>query len=67
MLTSATARRDAFITDCSTLEEARDAAETGVARLPWEAVGASGEERARHGRPHGAVPAAQRRVIARHR
>ena len=45
MLTSATARRDAFITDCTTLEEARDAAETGVARLPWEAVGASGESK----------------------
>ncbi len=43
MFTSATTRRDAFISDCTTLEEARDAAQTGVARLPWEAVGVSGE------------------------
>ena len=43
MLTSATARRDAFITDCTTLEEARDAAQTGLARLPWAAIGPSGE------------------------
>ena len=43
MFAAATARRDAFISDCPTLEEARDAAQTGVARLPWELVGASGE------------------------
>jgi prolyl-tRNA synthetase len=44
MLEAATVRRDAFIADCSTLDEARDAAQTGVARVPWEVVGPSGEE-----------------------
>ncbi|MEO3760001.1 proline--tRNA ligase [Mycobacterium sp. B14F4] len=44
MLDAATARRDAHVTDCSTLDEAREAAQTGVARLPWELVGDSGEE-----------------------
>jgi prolyl-tRNA synthetase len=44
MLDAATARRDAFITDCATLDEAREAAQTGVARLPWELVGVSGEQ-----------------------
>jgi prolyl-tRNA synthetase len=44
MLETATARRDGFITDCTTLDEARDAAQTGVARLPWELVGVSGEQ-----------------------
>ena len=43
MFAAATARRNAFISDCPTLEEARDAAQTGVARLPWELVGTSGE------------------------
>jgi len=44
MFDAATARRDAFITDCATLDQARDVAQTGVARLPWELVGTSGEE-----------------------
>ena len=43
MLAAATARRDAFISDCTTLEEARDVAQTGVARVPWESVGDDGE------------------------
>jgi prolyl-tRNA synthetase len=43
MLEAATARRDTSISDCTTLEQARDAAQTGVARLPWELVGESGE------------------------
>jgi prolyl-tRNA synthetase len=43
MFETATARRDAFISDCSTLDEARDAAQAGVARVPWEAVGTDGE------------------------
>lgn len=30
--------------DCATIDEAREAAQTGVARLPWERVGLSGEE-----------------------
>jgi prolyl-tRNA synthetase len=44
MFDAATARRDAFISDCATLDEARDAAQTGVARLPWEWVGVAGEQ-----------------------
>ena len=43
MLAAATVRRDAFISDCTTLEAARDIAQTGVARVPWELVGAAGE------------------------
>ena len=44
MFEAATARRDAMISDCATLDQARDAAQTGVARLPWELVGTSGEQ-----------------------
>ena len=44
MLEAATVRRDAFIADCSTLDQARDVAQTGVARVPWEVVGPSGEQ-----------------------
>jgi prolyl-tRNA synthetase len=44
MFDAATARRDAFISDCTTLDQARDAAQTGVARVPWEVVGPAGEE-----------------------
>jgi prolyl-tRNA synthetase len=44
MLDTATARRDAFTSDCTTLDQARETAQTGVARVPWELVGASGEE-----------------------
>jgi prolyl-tRNA synthetase len=44
MLEAATARRDAFICDCTTLGQARDVAQTGIARLPWELVGTAGEE-----------------------
>jgi prolyl-tRNA synthetase len=43
MLAAATARRDAFISDCTTLEAAREVAQTGVARVPWELLGAEGE------------------------
>jgi prolyl-tRNA synthetase len=43
MLESATARRDAFIVDCTTLDQAREVAQTGVARLPWKLVGTAGE------------------------
>ena len=66
MLEAATVRRDAFIADCSTLDQARDVAQTGVARVPWEALGPSGEEElAASGL--GALPAARRRGAARHR
>jgi prolyl-tRNA synthetase len=44
MLEAATARRDTFIADCATLDQARDAAQAGVARLPWALVGTSGEQ-----------------------
>jgi prolyl-tRNA synthetase len=44
MLEAATARRTAFISDCATLDEAREAAQTGVARVPWELVGVAGEQ-----------------------
>ncbi|MGE2720106.1 proline--tRNA ligase [Mycolicibacterium celeriflavum] len=44
MLAAATARRDAAVTDCTTIDEARDAAQTGVARLLWATVGVAGEE-----------------------
>jgi prolyl-tRNA synthetase len=44
MFEAAAARRDTFISDCTTLDQARDAAQTGIARLPWELVGASGEQ-----------------------
>jgi prolyl-tRNA synthetase len=44
MFDAATARRDIAISDCTTLDQARDVAQTGVARLPWESVGASGEQ-----------------------
>jgi prolyl-tRNA synthetase len=43
MFEAATARRDATITDCTTLEQAREVAKAGVARLPWELVGPGGE------------------------
>jgi prolyl-tRNA synthetase len=44
MFDAAIARRDAVVSDCTTLDQARDVAQTGVARLPWEFVGASGEQ-----------------------
>ena len=44
MLGAATARRNAFISDCTTLDQVRDVAQTGVARVPWEVVGAAGEQ-----------------------
>jgi prolyl-tRNA synthetase len=43
MLEAADARRGALVSDCTTLDEARDVAQAGVARLPWELIGASGE------------------------
>jgi prolyl-tRNA synthetase len=44
MSEAATAHRDAAIADCTTLDQARDAAQTGVARLSWELIGAAGEQ-----------------------
>jgi prolyl-tRNA synthetase len=44
MYEAATARRDASVSDCATIDQARDVAQTGVARLPWELVGTAGEQ-----------------------
>ena len=44
MFEAATARRDATVSDCATLEQARDVAQTGVARVPWELVRTVGEQ-----------------------
>jgi prolyl-tRNA synthetase len=44
MFEAATARRDATISDCTTLDQAREVAQTGVARLPAEVLGTSGEQ-----------------------
>lgn len=43
MLAMATARREDYICECATLDDAREIAQTGVARVPWAAVGAAGE------------------------
>jgi len=43
MLDAATARRNALICDCTTLDAAREVAQTGVARVPWGVLGVSGE------------------------
>ncbi|WP_101946948.1 proline--tRNA ligase [Mycobacterium sp. 3519A] len=44
MLAAATARRDAAVTDCTSIDQAREAAQSGVARLPWKTVGVAGEQ-----------------------
>ena len=67
MLEAATARRDAFISDCTTLDQARDVAQTGVARLPWELVGTSGEEDLAASGLTVRCLQRERRVAARHR
>lgn len=43
MLDAATARRDASITDCGVLDEVRETAQTGIARVPWKSIGVAGE------------------------
>ena len=43
MLDAATERRDARTADVTTLDEAREAAETGFARVPWAVLGDEGE------------------------
>ena len=45
MLAGAVARRELATVDCSTIEEAAEAAATGFGRIPWAAVGAEGIER----------------------
>ncbi|WNG90855.1 His/Gly/Thr/Pro-type tRNA ligase C-terminal domain-containing protein [Mycobacterium sp. ITM-2016-00318] len=44
MLGAATQRRDSVVSDCATLAQVRDVAQTGVARVPWSVVGSSGEQ-----------------------
>lgn len=44
LLTAATARRDARTVDVATIDEAREAAQTGFARIPWATLGEAGEE-----------------------
>ena len=44
MLSAATDRRDSAISECATLEQVHDVAQTGVARVPWRVVGESGEQ-----------------------
>jgi prolyl-tRNA synthetase len=40
----ARALRDARTVDVATIEEARDAAQTGFARVPWSVLGVEGEQ-----------------------
>ena len=64
MLQAAIDRREASTTDCSTLDEVREAAQTGFARAPWSIVGADGEAKLAEAavtvrvlqRPDGSVP-----------
>jgi prolyl-tRNA synthetase len=43
LLAAATARRDARTRTVATIDEAREAAQTGFARIPWAALGEEGE------------------------
>ncbi|MGB3055443.1 MAG: proline--tRNA ligase [Acidimicrobiales bacterium] len=43
MLADATRRRDDNTVDVATIDEARDAAQTGFARIPWATLGEAGE------------------------
>ncbi len=45
MVSTALAERDARTVDCSTIDEALEAASTGFARIAWSAVGDEGIER----------------------
>jgi prolyl-tRNA synthetase len=44
LLAAATARRDERTVEVSTIDEAREAAQTGFARIPWATLGEAGEE-----------------------
>src|SRR5262249_40033240 len=50
LLAAATARRDERIATCSTLDEARDAAQAGLPRVPGAGGGRAGEGRDGRGR-----------------
>ncbi len=43
LLAEATERRESHTVDVTTLDDAREAASTGWARIPWDTVGAEGE------------------------
>ena len=43
MLHEATRRRDERLVDVATVDEAREAAQTGFARIPWATLGEDGE------------------------
>jgi prolyl-tRNA synthetase len=45
LLAAATTRRDEHTTDCSSLDEIVEAAQTGFARAPWALIGLEGEAR----------------------
>jgi prolyl-tRNA synthetase len=67
MLAAATERRDAATVDVATIDDAREAAQTGFARIPWAALGEKGEAAlAEHSvtvrclqTPDGAVPTSE--------
>ena len=44
MFEAAAARRAAAVADCTTVEQAREAGQTGLARVPWRVVGTTGEQ-----------------------
>ena len=67
MLAEAAARRDARTVEVSSLEEAREASQTGWARVPWALIGAEGEDDLASSavtvrclvRPDGSLPASE--------
>jgi prolyl-tRNA synthetase len=65
LLARATAERDARTADASTLDDAAEAAQTGICRVPWDVLRGEGEARLAERavtvrclqRPDGALPA----------
>ena len=57
--------RESHMADVATVEEAVEAAQTGYARLPWDACGVEGERQGRPIRGHRARPPAPGRHRAR--
>jgi prolyl-tRNA synthetase len=49
LLDEATERRESHTVDVTTLDDAREAAATGFARIPWDTVGTEGEAELAHG------------------
>jgi prolyl-tRNA synthetase len=48
LLAEATERRESHTVDVKTLDDAREAATTGWARIPWDTVGVEGEAELAH-------------------